>query len=612
MSKALSSGFLLVFLLYTHSSAAAADCAATISTALTSMCSVPTSGLNIDSNGSVITSPSSGSASVTNSQLGVVPNITVSGTIKANAASLTTFGFYGSANTDITTFTISPTGKVEHAGGNYLKAAIGAYGSIGTLDNYGLIRGGSTADNNVYGILLFGPIGTLNNYGTIYGGTKGISVNANGGITTLNNAQDNLTYSGKLPTYYNVMVTSSGYGKISASVSSTPTTVGIASASTGNLAQSFTAIIRGVAASAITNANQIVSYTFGGRTYNWILSNLSAATTWDLIFQAEQEGSQDPQGPQGPNAANTTFAMIGNQNVVRSVLSQRSSVIMSMMDYDCETFDAKGYCVSFRARYSAMDSQNEGAGVFSAAYRASDKIRIGTFLDYRASEKDGMGLKQGDTMPTIGAFAAYTYTGHAIGFQAKASAAYNTGKITVTRVGSEADNTEAGSGKAGLSTYAVGAELGWGFAVSSTVLATPYAGVRYSNATRKGYTEETVTGVAFPISYDAYYQRLTTATAGVRLTGMVTDKVGYQVSLGGEYDLAHKANTYSGTSTIPGLETFALANTGSSNRARVVASAGLYYQMDKTQRLTASVGVRGQAYSSQPSVSTLVGYQVAF
>lgn len=92
----------------------------------------------------------------------------------------------------------------------------------------------------------------------------------------------------------------------------------------------------------------------------------------------------------------------------------------------------------------------------------------------------------------------------------------------------------------------------------------------------------------------------------------VSDKVGYQASLGGEYDLAHKASTYSGTSTIPGLENFALANTGSSNRTRVVASTGLYYQMDKTQRLTGTVGVRGQAYSSQPSVTTLVGYQVAF
>ncbi len=174
-------------------------------------------------------------------------------------------------------------------------------------------------------------------------------------------------------------------------------------------------------------------------------------------------------------------------------------------------------------------------------------------------------------------------------------------------------NTEAGSGKAGLNSYAIGAELGWGFAVSPTLLATPYAGLRYSDATRNSYTEGTVAGtVDFPITYDAYYQRQTSATAGVRFSGMFTDKVGYQASLGGEYDLAHKANSYSGTSAITGLDPFSLANTGCSNRARVVASTGVFYQMDKTQRLTATVGVRGQAYSSQPSATTMVGYQVAF
>ena len=302
----------------------------------------------------------------------------------------------------------------------------------------------------------------------------------------------------------------------------------------------------------------------------------------------------------GPDAVNTTLAMIANQNALRSLLSQRSSAMMNMTDYDCATFDAKGYCVSFRARYTAMDSQNEGAGVFTAAYRVNEKVRLGAFIDYRASEKDSTGLKQGDTMPTFGAFAAYSHSGDATGFQAKASAAYNSGKVKVTRAGSVADNTEAGSGDARLNSYSIGAELAWGFAVSPTMLATPYAGVRYSDATRNSYTEGTVAGtVDYPISYDAYYQRLTTATAGIRLTGMLSDEVGYQASLGGEYDLDHKASTYSGTSTIPGLETFSLANTGASNRARIVASTGVYYQLDKTQRLTATLGVRGQAYSSQ-------------
>ena len=96
------------------------------------------------------------------------------------------------------------------------------------------------------------------------------------------------------------------------------------------------------------------------------------------------------------------------------------------------------------------------------------------------------------------------------------------------------------------------------------------------------------------------------------MTGMFSERIGYQFSIGGEYDLVHKASPYSGNSQITGLENFSLANTGSSNHARIVASAGLSYQLGKTQRLTGNVSFRNQAFSSQNSFSTLVGYQIAF
>lgn len=312
------------------------------------------------------------------------------------------------------------------------------------------------------------------------------------------------------------------------------------------------------------------------------------------------------------DAPATKLALTVNQTALRSLMSQRSSAMMTMMDYDCETFDAKGYCISARARYTSMDRENEGAGVFTAAYRVTSKVRFGGFIDYSVGEKENAGLKSGDRMPTLGVFAAYSENSDLTGLQAKATAAYNSGKVAVTR-----DNrlvgAEPGSGKAGLETYAVAAELGWGFAVSPMMRATTYAGIRYSDVTRKAYAEGAVADtVDYPISYNAFYQRQTSVTAGVRFNGLFSDRVGYQASLGGEYDLAQKASAYSGKSAITDLETFSLANTGGANRTRVVASTGLFYQMDKMQRMTANVAIRGQAYSSQPSVTTLVGYQAAF
>ena len=116
----------------------------------------------------------------------------------------------------------------------------------------------------------------------------------------------------------------------------------------------------------------------------------------------------------------------------------------------------------------------------------------------------------------------------------------------------------------------------------------------------------------FPISYAAFSQSLTTATAGMRLKGQVTDQIGFQLGLGAEYDLAHKASAYAGASAIPGLESFALRGAETSNRFRPAGNVSLFHQIDRTQRLTASVTARGQAFSNQPAVNVMGGYQAAF
>jgi hypothetical protein len=92
----------------------------------------------------------------------------------------------------------------------------------------------------------------------------------------------------------------------------------------------------------------------------------------------------------------------------------------------------------------------------------------------------------------------------------------------------------------------------------------------------------------------------------------VTDQIGFQLALGAEYDLARKAGAYAGASAIAGLETFALPGAETSSRFRPVGNAGLFYQIDRTQRLMGSVTIRGQAFSSQMAVSLLAGYQAAF
>ena len=313
----------------------------------------------------------------------------------------------------------------------------------------------------------------------------------------------------------------------------------------------------------------------------------------------------------GANPTNTVRTMSGNSANLGNTLSQRGSVLAATMDYDCATFDKNGVCLSFQARYTGVGSLNDGAGVLIGAYSITPSLLVGGFIDYRVASSNPTGLKFGDEAPIFGAFAKYSDQPDGTGIQTKIVAAMNHGKVTVTR--GVFDQTEAGSGKASLNSFALAAELGWGVKVGNEMIATPYAGLRYMDATRGGYSEYTITGtVDYPIAYNSFYQRLTTATTGVRLTGALIEKVGFQLGAGLEADLQRQSNEYTGSSSIPGIIHFAIPNTGSSNRLRANASAGLYYQLAPTDRLTSSVAVRQQPFSNKAAATVMAGYQRAF
>ena len=157
------------------------------------------------------------------------------------------------------------------------------------------------------------------------------------------------------------------------------------------------------------------------------------------------------------------------------------------------------------------------------------------------------------------------------------------------------------------------AEAGYGIALAETLRATPYVGFRYTDVSRAAYGEEAVSGIVdYPVTYAALHQRLGTASLGLRLNGMASDRIGYQLGAGLDYYAFSAASAYAGASAIYGLEAFALPGAALARRASPVGSAAIFYQTDRTQRLTGNVSVRGQAFSAQPSVSVMGGYQAAF
>ncbi|MGV0962408.1 MAG: autotransporter outer membrane beta-barrel domain-containing protein [Polynucleobacter sp.] len=207
-----------------------------------------------------------------------VTNFVNTGNISTMASS--TFAglkIYGSINTLTNSGTIAGS---TGAGGIYVSEG----GNIGTLVNSanGHINGtaGSAAIMISGGIFSTATsVGSITNLGVI----QGIHAESGGVLGTLNNLQSGLSYSGNLPSNYNVIISGAGtYGKTTfSSVSGGPTTFGISPLSTlPSGANRFANVLSGLTSSNLTATTGI----YGGGIVStpWTLSNGGAGTNWSL------------------------------------------------------------------------------------------------------------------------------------------------------------------------------------------------------------------------------------------------------------------------------------------------------------------------------------------
>jgi hypothetical protein len=556
-------------------------------------------------------SSSGANATITNDTSGT---ITTSGT---SAYGINSSGASATITNDTSgTITTSSSGAIgiRSSGGN---AAITNSGTITTSrsaasgirssgTNATITNSGTITATSFHGIQVGGSGATISNRGVITAGVGsfGIQLFNSGSVVTLVNAQGGatpLTYTGALPGTYNVVVQSpSSFGRLAVTTPSGTMTFGVDA--TSNLAVNrYTNVLTGVSASDITNEE--TQFTLG--LFAWMLTAGSTANSWDLLASLT-----------GPDAAATQLGLQSNSGAVRSVLSQRAAVTTYALDYDCPLFDKHGFCVSVGARNTQIgsnygDGGGETSGQLTAAYRVTPQFRIGAFIDHRVTQSKPAGINYSDDTPSVGTFVAYDDRGNGTGMQGKLTAVYNTGKVGVTRSASSA-NTEAGSGRSSLTSYAIGAELGWGFKVNEGWVANPYAGLKHTSSKLGAYAEQLTDSVEFPISYAAYGQRLTAATAGIRIGGRLTDRVSLALAAGIEHDLRSTVDAYAGASDIPGLASFSFSTHANSNRTRRVGSATLGYQIDSNQRVSAGAYVRENAYAAQATKSLLMQYEMAF
>ena len=373
-----------------------------------------------------------------------------------------------------------------------------------------------------------------------------------------------------------------------------------------------------------TNSGASTSFTCAGPCTNGLVSlalrsSLAGSTTATVTIQ-NLDGANYWAGNYGVafsdvlllygiSTADTQASLHNSAQKLRTTFNGAaiSTNFANMNTYDCNLFDTKGMCISAGGRYTTVDNPNSNStsAVVVVGYKATPNIRIGGFLDQNVSNNTPTGIKISNKNPLMGVFAVWNQNANGLGVQVKLANAYQDKDVNTTR--DVIGTSEAGSGATNLNTQSYVGELSYAFLTNQdkTTLR-PYLALRQTTIKQDAYTE---TGVANPLSYGSLKDRSTTALVGLKLNHAVTPKATLTASFGIEHDLEHSVDQYSATSSsISGLtsENF----NDSIKRTRPVASAGAYYAVSKTQRISGDVYYQQLPFQSTGSTTAYFSYMI--
>ncbi|MBT8590211.1 hypothetical protein G6690_08790 [Polynucleobacter paneuropaeus] len=555
-------------------------------------------------NGTIVNTSNGDNAFVTK---GSVTSVTNNGNITGSFSA-----FQNSGSGVLGTFTNN---------GTLTSASYGLYngGTITNFVNTSVITGGSYSINNDRtidvltnsgtlsgGVQNSSTINTLNNSGTITGGVLMINGMSSPVMGTLNNLQgassSALTYSGKLPTNYNIIINSpSNFGRLAVSSASGITTFGIY---TGSIVANgtYAAVLSGLSAGNLT----ATTGTFG--TGTWTLSN-SSGSIWDLILAGYVVV------PTGPSTADTQQSLVNTASALQNIYTLQNTVLANSFSYDCNEFGVNNICVSAGGRntaVSAANGLNNTSALLIAAYRPHPNYRIGAYADQNLSVNNaGSTVNLGNNTPLIGLFGAWNERLDGTGAEVKVSAAYGQKNTTVTRgvVGTGTAASEAGSGSSQLNSQGAQVMAKYGFGIIEDVIVSPYIGMRYTQNNMGGYTEGASSSVTAPLTYSELNTNATTALVGVGTSYKIIPAATVFASAGVETDTNTANGTYSATNSSIGALTPVNFN-ANPVRTRPTATLGAYYDVAKNQRLGVTGIYRQEAYQAVSTTTVMATYTI--
>jgi autotransporter-associated beta strand protein len=310
-----------------------------------------------------------------------------------------------------------------------------------------------------------------------------------------------------------------------------------------------------------------------------------------------------------PNLGDTQTSVQQLSNGLQSTYTFQTAAINIGLTYDCNLFDENSICLSTGGRYTRVNTGDNGNNaLLIGAYKLNENFRLGAYLDQNLNPSNlASGINLGNSNPLFGIFGVWNERSEQLGYSVRLAAGYGDRDLTTTR---QINGTsEAGSGSTRLNAQSALVEGSYTFPVYEQWMATPYLGIRYTKVASSAYNEQGSSTVTTPLYYDALIEETTTTLAGIRVRGILANRIGLFGSIGAEQDINNHGDNYS-ASGINGLNPITL--NPNIQKTRAVATVGSYYEIDKTQRLSFNMIYRQEAFQSTNTLSSLLAYTVGF
>lgn len=240
----------------------------------------------------------------------------------------------------------------------------------------------------------------------------------------------------------------------------------------------------------------------------------------------------------------------------------------------------------------------------------SPELTLGGSLLISGASNDASGI-EGNAGTGVMVWGEYSQTGLArTGLQASLALGYAKKGNTITR-GLGLSDVDAATGAADVKTLAARVSVGYGINLASGWLLTPHAAISSFTTSREAYAEDP-TATAFSAAYDKLSVARTLGNVGLVAMQTLSKTSSFSLGAGADFDITVEDTILTGSSNIPGMETFAVANTLVRNDFRPYVTADYSIDIPSGGTVTASARLGKAAYGSEAEAGVGVSYGISF